>query len=168
MLYREDGTVDATASTGLIPPARGSNQASTPLIARALSRPGETVEHDETHIAYSTGTSAPLYGQATWVDGYLVAVLQHDNASWKAFAPTRTASRSYTGPSKFLTCDICLQDYTRTDDVCPTCQTSRCPRRHCGCPSSARERACPSCGLTLDKARYAAFDDPKTPCRDCA
>lgn len=167
VLYQPDGTVDATASTGLIPPARGSNQASTPLLTRALSRPGETVAHDKTFIAYSTGTSGPLYGHATWIDGYLVAVLKEDNASWKAFAPPRTERGTYTGPSRYLTCDRCLQDYTRTADVCPTCETPRCPRRHCSCPSSARERACPSCGLTLDKARFAAFDDPKSPCRDC-
>ncbi|MGN6299655.1 MAG: ImmA/IrrE family metallo-endopeptidase [Angustibacter sp.] len=167
VLYRPDGIVDANASTGVIPPARGSDQSHTPLIARALSRPGDTVEHDETFIAYSTGTSEPLYGQAAWVKGYLVAVLQRDNASWKSFAPYRASTGTYTGPSKWLTCDVCLKEYTRNDDVCPTCRTPRCPQRHCACPSSARERRCPSCSLTLARSRFANFDDPSTPCRDC-
>jgi IrrE N-terminal-like domain len=169
VLYRPDGIVDASASTGVIPPARGSDQSRTPLVVRALSRPGSTVEHDQTFISYSTGTSSTLYGQATWVDGYLVAVLQTDNASWKQFAPPRTTSGTYTGPSRWLTCDVCLEDYVRTEDVCSKCQTARCPRRHCACPSSGRERRCPgTCGLTLAKSRFANFDDPTTPCRDCA
>lgn len=169
VLYGSDGVVDANASTGVIPPARGSDQSGTPLVARALSRPGETVQHNETFIAYSTGTSAPLYGQATWVDGYLVAVLQTDNASWKPFAPPRTTPGTYTGSSKWLTCDVCLEEYTRSSDLCMTCRTPRCPKRHCACPSSARERRCPgACGLTLAKSRFTNFDDPTTPCRDCA
>jgi hypothetical protein len=168
VLYRADGTVDSASSTGLFPPAKHSDQSATPLVARALSRPGETVEHDETVIAYTTGTSAPLYGQATWVDGYLVAVLKADNASWKPFAPPRTTTGTYTGPSKWHSCNVCLQEFTVTADVCTTCKTPRCPRRHCGCPSSVRERRCPGpCGMTLDKARFANFTDPTTPCRDC-
>ena len=168
VLYREDGTVDMAASTGLIPPARGSDQSATPLLARALARPGGTVEHDETVIAYSTGASGLLYGQATWVDGYVVAVLKPDSASWKPFAPPRTATGTYTGLSKWATCDHCLTQFTVTKDVCARCTTPRCPRRHCACPSSAGERACPRCTLTLDKARFADFADPSTPCRDCA
>lgn len=170
VLYREDGTVDMAVSTGLIPPARRSDQSATPLLARALARPGGTVEHDDTVIAYSTGTSGLLYGQATWVDEYIVAVLMPDNASWKPFAPPRTATGTYTytGPSKWATCDYCLTQFTVTKDVCARCTTPRCPRRHCACPSSAGERACPSCTLTLDKARFADFADPSTPCRDCS
>jgi hypothetical protein len=169
VLYGPDGVVDANASTGVIPPARGSDQSATPLVARALSRPGETVEHDNTFIAYSTGTSGPLYGHATWVDGYLIAVLQTDNISWKPYAPPRTEQGTFTGPSKWLTCDICLEEYTRSSDVCSTCRTPRCPKRHCSCPGSARERRCPgACGLTLAKSRFANFEDPTTPCRDCA
>jgi len=167
VLYRENGTVDMAASTGLIPPARGSDQSATPLVARALARPGSTVEHDDTVIAYSTGTSGPLYAQATWVDGYIVAVLKPDRASWKPFAPPRTTTGTYTGPSKWATCDQCLTQFTVTEDVCPRCTTPRCPRQHCACPSSARERACPRCNLSLDKARFADFADSSTPCRDC-
>lgn len=168
VLYCGNGTVDMAVSTGLIPPARGSDQSATPLLARALGRPGGTVEHDDTVIAYSTGTSGLLYGQATWVDGYVVAVLMPDNASWKPFAPPRTTAGTYTGPSRWATCDYCLTQFIVTKDVCARCNTPRCPRRHCACPSSAGERACPSCTLTLDKARFAHFADPSTPCRDCA
>jgi len=168
VLYREDGTVDMAASTGIFPPALGSDQSTTPLLARALDRPGGTVEHDDTVIAYSTGTSDLLYGQATWVDGYVVAVLKYDNASWKPFAPPRTATGAYTGPSKWATCARCLTQFTVTNNVCARCATPRCPRRHCACPSSASERACPRCTFTLDKARFTDFADPSTPCRDCA
>lgn len=168
VLFRGDGTVDMTASTGIFPPAHGSNQSATPLLARALARPGDTVEHDDTVITYSTGTSEMLYGQATWVDGYVVAVLKRDNASWKPFAPPRTATGTYTGPSKWATCDQCLAEFAVTHDVCARCRTPRCPRRHCACPGSASERACPSCTLTLDKARFPDFKDPTTRCRDCA
>ena len=87
---------------------------------------------------------------------------------FKPFAPPRTATGTYTGPSKWATCDYCLTPFTVTKDVCPRCATPRCPRRHCACPSSAGERACPCCTLTLDKARFADFADPSTPCRDCA
>jgi hypothetical protein len=125
VLYRENGTVDMTASTGLIPPARRSDQSATPLLARALSRPGCTVEHDDNVIAYSTGTSDLLYGQATWVDGYIVAVLMPDNASWKPLALPRPGTGTYTGPSKWATCEHCLTPFTVTDDVCPRCATPR-------------------------------------------
>ncbi|AEA26491.1 protein of unknown function DUF955 [Pseudonocardia dioxanivorans CB1190] len=166
VLYRGNGTVDLAASTGLIPPARFSDQSSTPLIARALALPGRTVEHDATVISYSTGDSHLLYGQATWVDGHIVAVLMPDNASWKPFAPPRPGTGSYTGPSKWATCDHCLSEFTVTDDVCARCATPRCPRRHCACPSNA-ERTCPGCHLTLAKSRFADFANPSTPCRDC-
>lgn len=168
VLYRGNGTVDMAVSTGLIPPARDSDQSTTPLLARALTRPGRVVEHDETVIAYSTGTSPLLYGQAAWVDGYVVAVLMPDNASWRPFAPPRPATSTYTGPGRWTTCDQCLAPFTVTEDVCRRCGTPRCPRRHCACPDSAGERTCPRCHLTLAKARFTAFADPSTPCRDCA
>ena len=168
VLYRPDGTVDMAASTGLYPPAQDSNQSNSPLIARALAHPHGTVEHDETTIAYSTGTSELLYGQATWIDGYIVAVLKPDNASWKPFAPPRTRTSTYTGRSKWATCDRCLNEFTITDNVCQRCGTSRCPRGHCACADSAGERMCPRCTMTLDKARFANFTDPATSCRDCS
>ncbi|HTK61503.1 MAG TPA: ImmA/IrrE family metallo-endopeptidase [Pseudonocardia sp.] len=167
VLYREDGVVDIAISTGLIPPARGSDQSATPLLTRALARPGGTVEHDDTVIAYSTGTSDLLYGQATWVDGFIVAVLMPDNASWKPFALPRPTTGTYTGPSKWAVCEHCFTSFTITEDVCSRCGTPRCPRRHCGCPGSTGERICPDCHLTLAKSRFADFPDPATPCRDC-
>jgi hypothetical protein len=168
VLYRENGFVDMAASTGLIPPARGSDQSRTPLLARVLARRGSTVGHDDTVIAYSTGTSDLLYGQATWVDGYIVAVLMPDNASWRPLALPRPATGEYTGPSKWATCEQCLSEFTVTDDVCTRCSTPRCPSRHCACLSSVGERTCPCCRLMLAKARFAAFADPTTPCRDCS
>lgn len=168
VLYRRDGVVDSTASTGLIPPAKGSDQSATPLVASALRSFGGVVTNDRTHIAYSTGTSGPLYGQAAWVGEYLVAVLKTDNASWKPFAPPRVEGGTFTGTTRWPTCDVCLDNFELTDDVCPRCQQPRCPRQHCGCASSARERRCPGpCGLTLAKSRYADFADVTTACRDC-
>lgn len=168
VLYRSDGTVDMAASTGLYPPAQNSDQSNSPLIARALAHPDGTVEHDDTTIKYSTGTSELLYGQATWIDGYIVAVLKPDNASWKSFAPPRAGTGTYTGRSKWTTCDRCVNEFIVTDDVCQRCGTPRCPRRHCACASSSRERMCPRCTMTLDKARFANFADPATPCQDCS
>lgn len=168
VLHRGDGTVDMATSTGIYPPAQGSDQSTTPLIARALAYPGSTVERDDTVIGYSTGTSELLYGQATWIDGYIVAVLKTDNASWKPFAPPRTTPGTYTGRSKWATCDRCFSQFTVTDDFCRRCGTPRCPRRHCACPSSAGERACPRCTVTLDKARFTNFADITTACRDCS
>lgn len=168
VMYRENGTVDMAVSTGLIPPARGSDQSTTPLLARMLARPNGTVEHDNTVIAYSTGTSDLLYGQATWVDGYIVAILMLDNASWKPLALPRPSTGAYTGPSTWATCSHCYTSFEITADVCSRCTTPRCPSRHCDCPNSTGERTCPECHLSLAKSRFADFADPTSPCRDCA
>lgn len=167
VLLREDGVVDFTASSSLYPPARGSDQSIMPLYQRALARPGNVVEHDQTTIAYSTGTSDHLYGQAVWLENYLIMVLKSDNASWKAFAPPRPGTSVYTGTSSaYAACETC-QDSFPNEDACPTCEQPRCPRGHCAC-TLLRERACPGpCGLTLARSRFANFADRSTACRDC-
>lgn len=167
VLLRDDGVVDFAASSSLFPPARGSDQSGMPLFERANARRGDVVEHDRTIITYSTGTSDLLYGQAVWLENYLVMVLKTDNASWKAFAPPRPSTSTFTGStSAYPTCETCQDSFPR-DETCRTCDQARCPRGHCEC-TLLRERCCPGpCGLTLSRSRFANFKDRSTSCRDC-
>lgn len=168
-LYRSDGTVAVAASSTLYPPARGSDQSSTPLIARALARPGETVEHDRTVIAYSSGQSVPLYGQAAWVGGFIVAVIQQDHAGWKPFAPPRPERPAFTGArTRWPFCEICQNTFARDDDEeCLVCGAARCPHGHCDCTAKAVERVCPSCFSVLARPRFRDFADATSLCKDC-
>lgn len=61
------GTVSFTAARGEVyPPARGSSQASTPLVAAALRR-GRAARVDDTYVQYRSGDrSELLYGDAVW------------------------------------------------------------------------------------------------------
>jgi hypothetical protein len=61
------GTVSFTAARGEVyPPARGSSQASTPLVAAALRR-GRDARVDDTYVQYRSGDrSELLYGDAVW------------------------------------------------------------------------------------------------------
>jgi len=166
-LVRPDGIVDFAASSSTYPPAMGSDQSQTPLLRKALTNPGVTSEHDNTFIAYNTGHSDALYGQAVWVDDYVVMVLKSDNVSWRKFAPPRPGTGSYTsGMDRYPFCEICQDTFMRTTDTCQKCKDPRCPRGHCSCVQ-ARERRCPKCSLTLNRSRFADFPDPTTVCRDC-
>ena len=167
-VYRSDGTVAAASSSTLYPPARGSDQSRTPLIARALARPGEIVEHDRTMIAYSPGESVLLYGQAAWIGGFIVAVLQQDHAGWKPFAPPRTERPVFTGTrTRWPFCETCQDTFTRDDDECTLCGAARCLQGHCDCTSKAVERLCPSCFSMLARPRFRDFADKTSPCKDC-
>ncbi len=91
-VLNDDGVVRwaASSSNSVFPPARGSDQSQTPLVARALQRRGDVVAHDETFLRYSTHDGGDvLYGQACWIEGWLVLVLKTDSASWRQFAPPR-------------------------------------------------------------------------------
>jgi len=168
-VYRSDGIVAAASSSTLYQPARGSDQSRTPLIARALARPGATVEHDNTVIAYSTGASGPLYGQAAWIDDFIVAVIQQDNAAWKPFAPPRTERPVLTGTrTRWPFCETCQDTFARDDDdECAVCGAPRCPEGHCDCTPKRVERLCPSCRLMLARPRFRDFTDRTSPCTDC-
>jgi Zn-dependent peptidase ImmA (M78 family) len=158
------GTVSFAAGHGEVyPPARGSSQASTPLVTAALRRDGD-VRVDDTYVQYLTGTrSELLYGDAAWSGEYLITVAVLDRPSWKAFAPPRTRTRQFV-PSSAI-CEVCGEEFTPTE-TCPTCRTARCPTGHCSCTLTA-ERLCEGgCFQVLHPNRFPSRT--ATVCRDCA
>lgn len=161
------GTVIFAAPHGMIPPARGSDQADTPLIAAAL-RACATVERDETFVAYrGGGRSDLLYGQAARCDDeYLIAVFATDNAAWRPFAPPRPdTGRPRQG--RWWTCETCDTPFPVTEQPCERCREPRCPDGHCGCTAAraATDRQCDTCHLVLAPSRFAGHS---TTCRDCS
>jgi len=161
------GTVLFAAPRGFIPPARGSDQSGTPLIAAARRGHGR-VERDHTVVAYRDGsTSDQVYGQAAWCDeDYLIAVLASDHAAWRRFAPPRPdTGRSRWGT--WWTCETCAREFRVTEKPCERCGEPRCESGHCGCTvrRAGRDRRCGTCFLTLNPSRFAG---DSTTCRDCA
>ena len=162
------GTVIFAAPRGMLPPARGSDQSATPLIAAAL-RATATVERDNTFVAFRNGsTSDTLYGQAAWCDqDYLVAVLVSDNAAWRPFAPPRpNTARSRFGSWWTCETETCTESFRVTEPVCTRCGTPRCPNGHCGCTSTRaqKDRQCDTCFLKWPPSR---FDGDSPTCRTC-
>jgi hypothetical protein len=186
-VYNRDGVVQFSASTapGVFPPARGSDQSSTPLIARALSRPGETSTHDQTFIAYSTHDGEDtLYGQATWIDDWIVAVAKADNVSWRDFAPpqerarrparssssagARSGAAMPAATSSWASCET-RQDTFHVENgalPCLVCRQAICEKGHCGC-TAKREVTCTGCWLKKGRAQFDAPDVPSPVCREC-
>jgi len=167
VLLDQDGRVLFAAPHGLIPPARGSDQSATPLIAAALPGTG-TVERNQTFLAYrGRNTSDLMYGQASWCDpGYLIAVVVSDNVPWRSFAPPRP----YTNRGRYgswWTCETCSQEFPVTEPPCDRCGQPRCESLHCGCTvqRAGRDRMCDRCHMTLRPSRFAV---DSTTCRDCA
>lgn len=167
VLLDNEGKVLFAAPHGTVPPARGSDQSATPLIAAALRTPG-TVERDRTHVAYRGGnTSDLMYGQASWCDpNYLIAVLTPDNVPWRRFAMPRpdTNRRSY---GRWWTCETCGEEFQVTEPQCDRCGQPRCESLHCSCTvqRARRDRTCDTCHMTLPPSRFIGND---TTCRDCA
>lgn len=172
VLLRLDGTVDFAVSRGLVPPARGSDQSSTAIVKAAINAPDTTVERDATRILYSTGSlSDELYGQAAWVDGYIVAVLAESSPGWQRFALPRPGTAKYARPAAppawgYGTCSTCQDTFPMSESTgsCATCGEPRCDKGHCGC-TAARERLCPGCSLYLNRSQ---FDGDAEKCRSCA
>jgi hypothetical protein len=167
ILLDATGMVLFAAPHGLVPPARSSDQSSTPLIAAAL-KASATVERDDAFVSYrGGGTSEHCYGQVTPCgDDYLIAVLATDNAAWRPFAPPRpNTARSSRG--RWWTCETCETRFQAWDEPCGRCGDPRCPDGHCGCTAAraATDRQCDACFLTLALAR---FDGDSPTCRDCA
>lgn len=167
-LFDAAGTVIFAAPRGMLPPARGSDQSATPLIAAAL-RASATVERDHTVVRFRDGsTSDTLYGQAAWFDqDYLVSVLVSDNAAWRSFAPPRPN----TARSRFVswwTCETetCDETFPITELACTRCGTPRCPNGHCGCTAARmqKDRQCDTCFLKWPLSR---FDGNSPTCRTC-
>jgi hypothetical protein len=158
----------ASAKGSIYPPARGSDQSQTALVAAALQHPGRTdgvpVTVESTTIRYRTGhDSDPLYGQATWCDGYLVAVLVEHHAPWQKFSPPRQANqaRPWRQP-RWAECEVCGNSFETTDS-CGTCGEPRCPSGHCAC-TLRRERRCQKCTLTYS---LSMFPGNGSICREC-
>jgi hypothetical protein len=166
VLLDAKGTVLFAAPRGFIPPARGSDQSATPLISAAL-RTGGVVQRDRTFVAYRTGTSEELYGQAAWCDDeYLIAVLGLDNVGWRRFAAPRPGTGTFRSGS-WWTCETCGEVFGVAEAPCGVCGEPRCGDGHCGCTAARtqRERVCTRCFLSLAPSR---FDGASTTCRDCS
>ena len=157
------GTVSFAAARGEVyPPARGSSQAGTPLVAAALRR-GGNARVDDTFVRYRTGDrSTLLYGDAVWTGEYLITVAVLDRAGWKRFAPPRTGSSEFV--PRNWTCEVCGEEFTPDGD-CGRCRTPRCSAGHCTCALAA-ERQCRQCFQLLGPSRFSSRTD--TVCRDCA
>lgn len=164
VLYDAAGIVSFAAGHGVYPPARGSDQARTALVAAALQDPGRAdgvaVTADVTTIRYRTHESAPLYGQAAWCDGYLLAVLVEHDAPWARFSPTRGPAASRAARS--ADCGVCDETFPVTE-ACSACGEPRCPAGHCQCMHN-RERRCDRCFLSWATGR---FPRGGTTCIDC-
>lgn len=158
-----EGTVSfATGHGDVFPPARGSSQAHTPVVAAAL-RHGRDATADDTFLQYRTGSrSDPLYGDAAWSGDYLITVTVLDRPGWKSFAPPRADTRRFV--PRTWTCEVCGEYFT-PNGTCDKCGTPRCDSGHCGCTAAA-ERTCQRCWSVLAPSRFPSRT--ATVCRDCA
>jgi Zn-dependent peptidase ImmA (M78 family) len=156
------GTVSFAAAHGEVyPPARGSSQASTPLVAAALRR-GDDARVEDTYVQYRTGDRSDLlYGDAAWSGEYLITVAVLDQPGWKQFAPPRIGSRQFA--PRDWTCEVCGEEFT-PGETCAKCRTPRCSAGHCTCTRAA-ERQCQRCFQLLAPSRFASRADKV--CRDC-
>jgi hypothetical protein len=165
-LLGADGVVQFSAPHSYIPPARGSDQSRTPLIAAAMATHNGHVTKDDTQLLYGNGsTSETLYGQAVWLDpDYLIAIVARDIVPWKQLAVPRADTGGYRS-RKWQICAIC-NDY-QTEDPCDNCSEPRCANGHCRCAvaKASKERQCPQCHLRLAPSR---FRPGETVCTDCA
>jgi hypothetical protein len=167
ILFDADGTVLFAAPRGFIPPARGTDQSTTPLISAAL-RTRATVQRDRTFVTYRTGnTSDQLYGQAAWCDDeYLIAVLGVDNVGWRGISAPRPGTATLQR-SSWWTCETCGEVFRVVEAPCGSCNEPRCGAGHCGCTTArtSHERVCRKCFLSLAPTR---FDGASPTCRDCS
>lgn len=161
-VHDANGAVAFAAAHGEVyPPARGSSQAGTPLLAAAL-RERRDVQVDETFVQYSTGDrSEQLYGDAAWSGQYLITVAVLDRPGWKAFAPPRAGTSDFT--SRQWTCEVCGEDF-KISTTCSRCSAPRCPAGHCTCTAQA-QRQCPECFLLRSPSQFASRQAVR--CRDC-
>jgi len=161
-LLNQDGIVDFSIGHGMAPPARGSDQSGTPVVAAALRAKGTS--RRDTHIAYRNGsTSDLLYGDCAAIDGWMVAIAVLDRAAWQPFAPPRPHTGTLA-PSRWWTCEYCNDDFDSVGSTrCDQCGQPTCPAGHCGCTLHA-ERTCTECWLTKHRSQFSAAG---TVCREC-
>ena len=135
----------------IFPPTRDSDQSRTSLVSQALRTSGDA-RHDSTHVLYRNGsTSAALYGDAAWCDGYLVTVAVLDRPGWRAFAQPRPDSGKIISRNREW-CELCEEEFPAVDQ-CGRCRQPRCPVGHCGC-TAGRERMCKRCFLKKSPAQF--------------
>lgn len=158
-----DGTVTfAVGQGGIFPPARGTDQATTPLVRAALER-GTDVQVDATHVLYRTGsTSDELYGHAVWSGEYLVTVAVLDRPGWKPFAPPRVGTGRFVSGRPW--CEVCEEEFPPAE-ACRSCGSPRCPVGHCSCTLAA-ERLCHGCFLTRHRSQFVS--PSATLCKECS
>lgn len=161
MLVDMAGQVNFAARYGLVPPARGSDQASTPLIHAALAHGGYA--RRDSVVSYRDGsTSDELYGDCAPCDGYLIAVLVADRAAWLHFAPPRPGTARNVG--RYWICETCAEEFRAFELPCQRCGTPRCPSAgHCRC-TTRTERTCPACNFVKHVSQFAT---PNGVCQDC-
>lgn len=161
VLYEPDGTVSFSTARGIYPPARGTNQAHTPLVKAALAEPSRSAPFTRTTtVTYRNGSlSEEFYGQAAWCDGYLVAIYALTNPPWEPFA--LPIERPYQ--PRFWTCETCEETFRVEAEGCATCGQPKCEQGHCNC-TVRRERTCTACYLSKHHAR---FPPQGTVCLDC-
>jgi len=146
----------------IFPPARGGDQSRTPLVSQALKAFADT-RHDSTHVLYRNGsTSAALYGDAAWCDGYLVMVAVTDRPGWRAFAPPRPDTGKVI-PRYQEWCELCEEEFPAADR-CGRCRRPRCPVGHCGCTVTS-ERTCVKCFMKKHPSQFA--DSTADICTEC-
>jgi hypothetical protein len=149
-----DGTGQVAFASGrgdVYPPARGSDQSSTPVVVSAL-RTGAGAQHDTTHVLYRNGsTSVDLYGDVAWCDGYIIMVAVTDRPGWKAFAPPRPSTGKFV-PATRGWCELCEEEFPIAGR-CGRCREPRCPAGHCAC-TTAGDRQCKRCYLVKHPAQF--------------
>jgi len=165
LLLDPDGLVVFSASHGLPPVRRGSDQSPSALISQALR--GESGRASgRARLIYRDGIQGDeLYCQIAPIDGYLLAVLVRDSAPWKTFAPPSPDQ----GPrARWRICETpgCAYEFRTFDKPCEQCGQPACPEcGRCACAAKVAERRCPRCFLILPASM---FTDADGPCRDCA
>jgi hypothetical protein len=161
-LLDQNGIVSFAIGRGMPPPARGSDQSSTPLVAAAL-RVGGRARRD-TQIAYRDGSrSERLYGDCAPIDGWMAAVTVLDRAAWQPFAPPRVGTGTWATTHWWI-CEYCQSSFESfAAERCDRCAQPRCPDGHCRCTSRG-DRTCTQCRLAKHRSQFSGGG---MVCRDC-
>ncbi len=166
ILYDSRGHVSFAASRGdVFAPPQGSDQSRTELVRAALDQQSRDGSHPvvrSTSIVYRQGYArSPLYGHATWCDGFILAVLVEHDAPWRRMSPPRSTLGHPTREYEHE-CAVC-DDRSPVSMRCPRCHEPVCPGGHCECTQNA-ERLCPRCFLLRHPRLFVKEGGA---CREC-
>ncbi|MGK5738908.1 ImmA/IrrE family metallo-endopeptidase [Micromonospora sp. URMC 103] len=149
ILLEAAGTVSFSASHGLPPLRRGSDQSSTAIIRDALARPSGRAT-GRTRLRYRDGILGDqLHAQVVPMDGFLVAVAVVDGAAWESFS---LSSREVGPTGTWWTCGYaeCGHEFPSFMTRCERCREPTCPAcERCACAPRVKERRCAGCFLSL-------------------